>query len=512
MFRFDVYREGAPAEHIDLSGAYVFGQDGIPVRADLAAAKGQITCMKRNPGACGLALLWDAGKPGRMMLATARLPDRATSYNLNVELARACVMRLFQKREDWGLFDYDQADAINEEFGDVRRRFVEALSADGPIQAARAADKTLAQALVLGEKMALFHADVFLRRRQPASPAGRVNFACVVDLFSSNQRYRKRLLEAFDSISIPMVWKRLAPKERTYRWEHIDDWVNWAVANRLPIHAGPLVSFDLTDVPEWLYIWEHDYDALRDVIYEHVQSVVGRYERKVSVWRVVSGLHAHNSFDLSFEQIMELTRMCCSLVKQLAPRSTVLIDVVLPWGEYYARNLRTIPPLLYADMAVQSGIKFDAFGLQLYQGVPRDGMYVRDLLQVSSLLDEFVGFGMPLHVTGVQVPSDVSADAWDAWAGQAPAGEAGHWHNVWNARLQAEWLQAFCRIAISKPFIDSICWRDLADYEGHYVPHGGLCRNDMKPKLAFKELRNFKALLLAAGGKDGSDGGGDEEE
>ena len=64
MLRFDVYRAAAGAEHIDLSGAYVFGQDGIPVRADLAAAKGQITCMKRNPGACGLALLWDVASPG----------------------------------------------------------------------------------------------------------------------------------------------------------------------------------------------------------------------------------------------------------------------------------------------------------------------------------------------------------------------------------------------------------------------------------------------------------------
>ncbi len=496
MLRFDVYRDGAAAEHIDLAGAYVFGQDGIPVRADLAASKGQINCMKRNPGACGLALLWDAGKPGRLMLGTTRLPEMGRSYNLNVELARALVMRLIQKREDWGLFDYPKAGPLNDQLEHVRGQFVEALTSESPGQAARAADRTLAEALTLGEKMTLFHADVFLRRRRRNNSAmDRVGFGCVVDLLSNHQSYRRRLGQVSDFVSIPLSWKRLAPKERTFRWEHVDDWVNWAVAGRRTIHAGPLVSFDAADVPEWLYIWEHDYEALRDVIYEHIQTVVGRYERKVGIWRVVSGLHAHNSFNLSFEQIMELTRMCCSLVKKLAPRSLVLIDVVLPWGEYYARNLRTIPPLLYADMAVQSGIKFDAFGLQLYQGVPRDGMYVRDLMQISSLLDEFVGFGRSLHITGVAVPSDISGDAWDAWQGQAPAGEAGHWHNVWNPRLQAEWLQAFYRIAISKPFVDSICWRDLADYEGHYVPHGGLCRNDMEAKLSFKELRNFRASL-----------------
>ncbi|KKM05144.1 hypothetical protein LCGC14_1757090, partial [marine sediment metagenome] len=484
MLRFEVYRDGAPAEHVDLSGAYVFGQDAIPVRADLAAAKGQIRCLKRTPGACGLALLWEAGPAGRLLLSTCRPPDRKAPYNLNVELVRAQVMRLIQKREDWALFDDEQTDELNVEFDRIRGQFVESLKCEDPAEAARIADAALADGVTLGEKMALYHADVFLRRRRRSSAASRVGFGCVVDLLSTTDRYRRLVAESFDVVSIPLSWKRLAAKERSYRWAQVDDWINWAVAARRIIHAGPLVSFDPADVPEWLYIWEHDYEALREMIYEHLHRVLQRYESKVRVWKVVSGLHAYNSFNLSFEQIMELTRLSCSVAKKLAPQSVVLIELVLPWGEYYARNQRTIPPLLYADMAVQSGIKFDAFGVQLYQGMPQDGMYVRDLMQVSALLDEFVGLGVPLHITGVQVPSDISADAWDGWGGKLRSGDAGHWHVVWNARLQAEALQAFCRIAISKPFVESVTWRDLADYEGHYLPHGGLCRNDLSPKTA----------------------------
>ena len=40
MISFIAYENGRVAESVDLSGAYVFGQDRIPVRADLAAAKG----------------------------------------------------------------------------------------------------------------------------------------------------------------------------------------------------------------------------------------------------------------------------------------------------------------------------------------------------------------------------------------------------------------------------------------------------------------------------------------
>ncbi len=498
MLRFEVYNNGVPAKDIDLSGAYVFGQDMIPIRADLAAANGQVTCIKRVPGACGLALLWDAGSAGRFMLATTRLPERSKPYNLNLELARAQMMRIAQKREDWGLFDYADAEHLNREYDAVRKRFIAALQAPDAAGAAVLADQALADGVTLGEKVALFHADIFLNRRKASgATVTRTSFGCVIDLFSTTEPYQERLKETFDFINIPLPWKHTEPKERICKYTQIDTWINWGVRHRKPILAGPLLCFEPSHLPEWLYIWENDYEALRDMIYDHVQRIVNRYKRQVAIWNVVSGIHANNSFNLNFEQLMELTRMTCLLVKKLAPQAQVMIELVLPWGEYYARNQRTIPPLMYADMAAQSGIKFDAFGLKMLMGVPFDGMYVRDLMQISSLLDEFVSFSKSVHVTACQVPSDVTPDAWDAWGGQAPVPKAGFWHALWSQRLQAEWVQAFYRIAISKPFIESISWLDLADYEGHYLPHGGLCRNDMDPKLAYRELRNFKASLAA---------------
>ena len=493
MVRFDVFRNNGPLSDVDLDGAYVFGQDVIPVRADLASANGQISCIKRTPGACGLALLWEAGEAGRFLLPTARVPEKKHPYNLNVELARAQIGRILQKREDWGLFDFPGAKALNKEFSAIRKTFVASLQAPSPTEAAALADRALADSVTLGEKVTLFHADILLNRRRATGSLAELG--CRVDLFASADEYTNRLQDVFDFIAVPLPWKQTEPKERHYQYAQVDAWINWAARAKKRVHAGPLLSFEPPHLPEWLYIWEHDYEALRDLAYEHIQRIVQRYERHVGVWNVVSGIHAVNSFNLNFDQLMELTRMSCLLVKKLAPQSEVLIDLTMPWGEYYARNQRTIPPLLYADMAVQSGIKFDAFGLQIYMGVPVDGYYVRDLMQISSMLDEFVGFGKNLHITACGVPSNVAADAWDAWGGQKPVPKGGQWHQPWSPRLQAEWLQAFFRVALSKPFVESICWRDLADYEGHHVPHGGLCRNNMEPKLSYRELRHFKATL-----------------
>ncbi|MFP4106919.1 MAG: endo-1,4-beta-xylanase [Phycisphaerae bacterium] len=502
MLRFEVYNDGQPARQIDLGGGYVFGQDTIPVRADLAVQDGSITCLKRVPGACGLAMKWSSGTAGEFLLNTPRLPERKEPYNLNLELARHRLGRLVQKREDWGLFDYRDAAPLNEDLHTVRSQFVDALNTSDPGRAARIADRALANAIILGEKMALFHGEILLRRRSGTRNNPPL-FGCRTDLLSSGEDYLAALKETFDFLSVPMPWKHIEPKEHTFRYAQIDRWVNWAARNRKVLYGGPLLSFEPEGLPQWLYIWEHDYEALRDLIYEHIQRSVSRYKNQVRVWKVVSGIHAFNSFDMSFEQLMELTRMSCLLVKKLAPRSRVMIELVQPWGEYYSRNQRSIPPLLYADMAVQSGIKFDAFGVRLFMGVPVDGYYVRDLMQISSLLDEFVGFGKAVHVTGVQVPSETTADAWDAWSGKKPIPKAGRWHQPWSQRLQAEWLQAFYRVAMSKPYVESVCWEDLADYEGHHVPHGGLLQNNMQPKLAYRELRNFKARLRGGNGDRG---------
>jgi hypothetical protein len=511
MLRFNVYNKGTPARDLDLSGAYLFGQDEIPVRADLAAGNGQITCVKRVPGACGLALVWDAGPAGRFLLPTCRLPERATPYGLNVELARGQLTRISRKLEDWGLFDYADAKAINREFRAVRQQFVDALKQRDPRKAATLADKALADAVTLGEKMSLFHAEVLLRRRRSANAGWRSAFGCRVDLFATSEDYATRLRDVVDFVTIPVPWKHCEPEEHKYHYAQIDSWINWAARNRKDLFAGPLLSFEPDQLPEWLYIWEHEYDTLRDLIYEHIQRIVKRYAKQVRVWNVVSGIHAHNNFNLTFDQLMELTRMSCLLVKRLAPHSQAMIDLAMPWGEYYARNQRTIPPLLYADMAVQSGIKFDAFGVQTYMGVPVDGHYVRDLLQISSLLDEFASLGKDVHVTGCQVPSAQEPDAWDAWGGQHSVPKAGMWHARWSQRLQAEWLQAFSRIAISKPYVESLCWRDLADYEGHYISHGGLCLNDMQTKLSYKELGLFRQYLAGIGAREAQEGVKDED-
>lgn len=493
--RFLVFKNSQPASVPDISSAYLVGQDGVPMRAQIGEKRGEVQVRLREEGAVALCLLWDVPDIGQMLLQTTRLPDRPAPYVLNVELLRQQVFMLSQKLEDWGLLDFADAAWLIEQLDPVRERFIDALARiDEPGEAAAIADAALTQAIRLGEQLAVYHSSLFLGRRVLNNNPHRrePTFGCHADTLSFGDDYRRRLAENFDFIFLPLSWKQIEPKEKELNWTRMDNWVEWAVQRRLPIWSGPLVSFDERFMPDWLFLWEHDFEALRDLIYEHVSQAVRRYRGYIHTWTAVSGIAADNCFSLTFDQIIEMTRMAGTRVKQEDPRARTIIEITWPWGEYHARSQRTIPPLLYADMVVQSGMNFDGLGLQFHFGLGADGMYVRDLLSISALLDRFATFSKPLHISAVQVPSDTSVDPWDAWGGAKSVLDGGQWHRPWDGQLQADWLKLFYLLCLSKPYVRTISWQDLADYEGHYLSHGGLLRADLEPKPAFGAYSSFR--------------------
>jgi hypothetical protein len=497
MLRFAVYRDGKPARSVDLAGAYLVGSDGVPVRADVEFKGGEIICAKRTAGPAGLALLWPVGSAGRMIVETTRLPERDKPYNLHVELLRGRLMRIAQKREDWGLHDFEGTEDITAQIDKARNQLVAALVADTPAAAAVAAEQGLNIGLLAAEGLSAFHAQIFLNRRRQVGGFPKRLFGCTVDLERTDGAYQKHLVEGFDYIALPFNWRQIEPREKEFNWDKIDRWVDWANKHRMPIRGSGFVCFQQQCVPDWLYIWEHDFDAVRDLIYEHIRRIIGRYGQHIQVWDVITGIHAGNCFNFNFEQLMELTRMSTAVTKQLAPRSTTVVDIITPWGEYYAHNQRTIPPLLYAEMIVQSGVNFDAFGLQWYFGMGVEGMHVRDIFQISAMLDRFSAFGKPLHITGVQAPSDVADVPDSVWGRKASVRAGGTWHRDWSEETQRAWLRRVYHIALSKPFVDAITWRSLADGGEAFLPHGGLLRANGTPKPAYSELQGIRKELTA---------------
>ena len=443
--------------------------------------------------AVGVALMWET-PAGEYLLETTRLPPGDEPYVLNVELARHRLMRLLQKQEDWNLWELPPAAAAVAKARAAQKIFAEALGLlhDRPAAASKA-DAALNMAVEAGEELALVHAELLLARRRrtglPRQPVG--VRADVADDAPRNAAYRTALARGFDCVSVPVPWSQMQPDEGLFDTGGVDATIEFLARNRVPMVAGPLVDLTEGEVPEWLFIYEHDFETLRDLAFEYVKGAVTRYRRVVKLWNVVAGLHAAGGFGLTFEQMIELTRLLVGQVKNILPAARTIVTVRQPFGEYLAGRPESagmaggttaVPPMLYADMVSQSGVQVDGFGVEIVIGAPRRGRYCRDLFQISAMLDRFASLGKPVFVTAASCPD-------------AGGEEAGRWRKPWSREQQAAWVREVVKLALSKPYVEHVAWADLADGNGATLPGGGLLGDDFQPKPAMDALQDLRPRL-----------------
>lgn len=493
--KFQVYENGESSTGNPLGFAYLVGSDNNAVRSEIVLEDGMIVCRKRETGVAALALQRKIGSCGQMVVQTCLLPEREEPYLLSLELARHRLLLLYNKLEDWAMFDSGQGQRANPWLDQARSLFIEAVSCqEDPAQADRLAQQSLVVAIAGSEGLALNHADMLLTRRKAINALPKWLLGCGVSLNQHIEDIRTGPFSNIDFFSLLTRWRALAQKEGEYRWDAMDRWAQCIDRHKVYAIAGPVVSFQRNTVPEWLYIWEHDFDTIRDLVYEHTERMVTRYKDVFGAWNVVSGLHVNDHITFNFEQLMELTRMATILVNKIAPQSKALVEIVQPFGEYYAANQRSIPPLMYANLLVQSAIQFDGFIIKLLMGQSAPGQHTRDLMQISHFLDQFIGFAKPVTViiaapSGVPQPSNARQDL-----------QGGYWREPWSEPVQGSWLDSVFRIAMSKPFVDAVAWYELVDRSDIELPMAGLIAENLHPKQAFKRLVAFRRQLL-----DGSD-------
>lgn len=517
--------------------AHLFGPDDLAIPSEITLVDNVIQCVKRVEGAAALAIQYPAPASvgGVLTLRTALLPERRQPYVLTLELARFQVMLLLTKLEEWALFETPSADPVMQKLDEARAAYTHALVVQRSTEAESAAQQALAAAIDAGEALALLSARVQHEKRQngelarlaarpapdsaltdheaqeskkrAAGSAGVILSAMPkVGIAVNPAIFSPALCDAIatmaDFVSVPMRWSQMEPTEGRYTFTPTDRWIEWAVATaKLPVVAGPVLDFETGCVPDFAYIWEHDYETLRDVVIEHVKAVVTRYRRTVDTWTICSGLHVGSNFAISYEQAVDLTRVCVTIARKLHPSAKVQIEISQPWGEYTAeataRAARSIPPAIYCDLLAQIGLEIDAVALKVQMGYPQPGRSTRDLISFSALLDRFAGVDKPISLSVVGAPSAPVAAA----AGM-PA--AGFWRREWSPQQQADWLARVCAVAAGKPYIQSIAWQEIIDGPLPCAPNGGLFTNQGQPKPAIAALKALRDSLRTTGSLAGA--------
>jgi len=480
--RFRIFNNGKPVTDFAPHGAYMFGSDGMAIRkAQVSVVDGNLECYKPSEETAGVALLWPVEGFGKVLLPTTCLPERPEPYNLNLELARGRLMQIINKREDWSIFEdqEDSADVYNQ----AQDLFIKAIQSvsDGPA-CSILADQSLQKAMVFSENLAAKQAKLHFAARGKNHGFGRGCLGCWVDPKQvANHAYLEQLAGTFGLAMVPFNWGQIELEKGKYDFSKLDACISLLGKRKLAVGAGPLLCFTKEYLPKWLLEGEPDFEKIRESAYEFVSAAASRYGGMVRTWCVIRGLNAWNHFGFGFEQVLEITRAANRAVKAISERALRIIEVTNPWGEYYGQTSDTIPPLVYMDMIIQSGINFDAFGLTMRFGADTSGMHVRDMMQISAIIDYFAPISRPLYISQVEVPSrsDKQTDA------------AGIWHGSWDNVKQAEWLDQFYRIALSKACIDGIMYSNFTDSADELIPDSGLMTTNLEPKESCLVLKRF---------------------
>jgi hypothetical protein len=489
--KFQIFRNGKVVDKFTLCGAYLFGGDGIGIRrAQISFENGFVECTKPNLETAGLALLWPIEGFGKVLLPTTCLPEREQPYNLNVEIARAKLMQIVNKREDWLFLNNIEVLAdLLKEAQDLFIRAIQNISI--PPKASKLADESLKKAIVSSEILAIKQAESLFDTRTTSHGLGRGCFGCRIDpLEIDNPVYVDKLLELFGSVTIPVNWAQIEPRKGVYDFSKIDVCIDVLSNKKLTLSAGPLLCFSKENLPKWLLRSGAGFEKIRETAYQFVSEVVARYSGTVRAWCAISSLNALNHFGFGFEQILEMTRAANMAVKQASDRALKIIEVSNPWGEYYSTTPNSIPPLVYMDMVVQSGIHFDAFGLQVRFGKNQTGMHIRDMMQISAILDYFGPIAKPLYITKVEVPSQDGNGLYDG-------NVAGIWHEQWNELRQGQWIEQFYKIALSKQFVSSVTYSNLIDTADSAIAHSGLLTDGLEPKESFRTLKKLHDSIFS---------------
>ncbi len=495
MLLFAVVKEEDIAESFPLRHAHLIGNDEIVIPGEITLDGGLVRCTKSRNESAALALQWDAGEPGVFILQTCLLPDRDEPYLLSLELARHRIMVFLVKLEDWGLVELPAEHEAMRTFEESRAIFTKALVksqlVDGRYTAEddQLARSALSTAIRASEMLAAEHARVEQTRRRKQGSAAPIG--CCIAPERCTESLRQLVERDFDFINMPLRWADVAPEEEKYTFAPSDKWIEWAVKRaKMRVYGGPIVDFRGHATPNWLHVWENDFDTLRDLVYEHVKRIITRYRRAIGRWTVTSGLNAPNPFIASLDQAIDLTRVCVLTARKLHPRARIQVEVTQPFGEYLAEHPESPGPLMYLEMLFQAGVAIDAIGLRIEMGDANPGRSARDLMQLASLIDRFGAFEKPINITAIGAPSEPPAES---TLGLHRELDPGRWREDWSLQMQAEWLTNAIEVIAANPVVTSICYRDLYDRpSGSDMSYGGLITDTGRRKPAMHAIADIR--------------------
>jgi hypothetical protein len=459
--------------------AYVAGIEGVPWPCQChteGQPPGELVVERASAESGNLHLLWYAKGIGETVISTASLMERQRPYNLPVELARGTVNRLRNQIADWQLSGYQIPPADAAAIREIAALFSRVATSQDVAAAERDAEQAICDSLRVGQRLAAECSRQHLAaRRQETGPLS-VLFGGVVPPQALQPPQAAFVSGAWNSVAVPFPWRSVETSPGRFAWDACDAHIEWCLGCGLRVVGGPLVCLTRNTVPDWLHLWEDDFDHVQKLLLHFLHAVVQRYRGKVHIWNCLGGINVPGSLTISEEQRLRLAVTAMEELRRVDSATPAIVAFDQPWGEYLSAGGLELSPLHFADALVRADLGIAGLGLELNLGYWPGGTLPRDAVELSHQLDRWSLLGMPL-VVFLTIPSSAATATHARLTVRPPSSPAPP------PSLASQEVQAaqFVRLILSKPFVQGLFWNQFSD-AGTDCAHGGLFDPAGNPK------------------------------
>jgi len=455
-----------------LSRVYLAGLDDLPWRARFQATEQGFVAERSDSESCYCYIPWQTTGFGALTLATATLREREEPYHLPVELARGTIIRVRNQLAQWESVGLVASPAVVRNLSTATRELARAALAakSDPSAAADLAQVAIDAGLAANTTLVddFIEQSISARRRMhPKLPT--LLGACVGT--GPLEGVEGTLLQKIGNTAcVPISWRAVEAHQGQYNWAEVDRQFEACHALGLRICAGPLLQLADHAVPDWLSLWEGDFEHLVSFVTNFVGAAVARYRGKVGLWHAAASINLSDALPLGEDQQLQLTAQILETMRQSEPQAPVIVSVSQPWAEYMGRQDFDLSPLHFADTIARADLNLAGIGLELEFGFGLHQTQPRDWLEISRQIDRWTALGLPLVILpGTPIGPFASPAA------------------------QLDWTDRFMSLLLGKPAVQGIFWTQWRDQENGTQ---GLLDANGQPKPAYQAIHAIKQRWL----------------
>lgn len=470
---------------LEPSRVHMVGFEELPWFGRVFISDKQLVIERPESDSGAVCVPWSVRERGELLLATATLMEREAPYFLEVELARGVNNRVRNQLAAWQQLGLQPTEELLAEVRAATHAFCQAAARmHDPPAAAAAAEQAIDLGAAAADRLAACYAEQALGHR--LSMAGRLNTLLGVGLSCEvpPTGVQQPIVDAFQLVAVPAAWRTVEASEGERHWKMADEQVRWAQQNKLRVVGGPLLEFDERRVPDWTYLWEGDFDTLSALMIDHVRNVVQRYRGKIHIWHVASRLNRPHVLSLNDEDRLQVVAMAIRAVRELDPRTPVVVSFDQPWAEYMATQQVDLAPVHYADALVRADLGLSGLGLEMNVGPQPWATAPRLPIDFSRLIDQWGQFELPLFLQ-FTVDNQTSHGLDQARGGGDGKTTSG----------RADWVERHLPTILAKNSVQVVLWNQLSD-RGAEFPHAGLFDDHDQPKPVFNALQGLRKQFL----------------